>query len=301
MTKKARNWLIAIFIVALPFLLFLGFLIFMDAEPLPPVRPLPKTNGYDDFRKAEGLLASSESDYTKMDETQLRALVDGNARALQTAREGLEKQCAVPVQFSEAYISNHLNDLSGVKRLARAFIAEGKLAEMENHPADAAKSYLDTFHLGSESMRGGVLIDGLAGIAVESIATDSLSNLVPHLDAKSCFKTATALEALDLQNSTWNEIMQQEHAWSQRTFRGIRYDYLRFKMRKSTAAMFKKVKDKFEMREQQTRRLVTDLAARAYELDHGKPPASISDLVPDYLKTIPQDPFTETDMDYLPK
>ncbi len=31
-----------------------------------------------------------------------------------------------------------------------------------------------------------------------------------------------------------------------------------------------------------------------------KPPASLADLVPDYLKTIPQDPFTGTNMVYSP-
>lgn len=302
MTKKARNWSIAIGIVAFPFILFLGFLIFMDAEPLPPIAPLPQTNGYDDFRKAEEMLASSKSDYTEMDETRLRTFVAGNAVALQTAREGLEKQCAVPLQFTEAYNSNHLSDLSGIKQLAQAFVAEGKLAEMGNHPADAAESYLDAFHLGSESMRGGVLIDGLVGIAVETMAANRLTNLVARLDAKSCSKTATALEAFDSQNPAWNEIMQQEHAWSLRTFRGIRYDYARFRIRKTTAMMFKKAEKKFETHEQETRKLIIDFAARAYKLDKkGKPPVSVSDLVPDYLQAVPQDPFTKTNMDYLPK
>jgi hypothetical protein len=33
MTKQTRNWLIVIFIVAFPLVLFLSFLIFMEAEP----------------------------------------------------------------------------------------------------------------------------------------------------------------------------------------------------------------------------------------------------------------------------
>jgi len=43
-----------------------------------------------------------------------------------------------------------------------------------------------------------------------------------------------------------------------------------------------------------TRQLLIDLAARAYELDKGQSPANVADLVPDYLKAIPQDPFTGT-------
>jgi hypothetical protein len=46
--------------------------------------------------------------------------------------------------------------------------------------------------------------------------------------------------------------------------------------------------------------LLIDLAARAYELDKGHRPANLADLVPDYLKAVPQDPFTGTNMVYLP-
>jgi hypothetical protein len=38
------------------------------------------------------------------------------------------------------------------------------------------------------------------------------------------------------------------------------------------------------------------LAARAYELDKGHRPASATDLVPDYLKAVPQDPATGTNI-----
>lgn len=41
-------------------------------------------------------------------------------------------------------------------------------------------------------------------------------------------------------------------------------------------------------------------AARAYELDHGKPPARAADLVPEYLKAVPKDPETGVEMG-LPK
>jgi hypothetical protein len=37
-------------------------------------------------------------------------------------------------------------------------------------------------------------------------------------------------------------------------------------------------------------------ATRAYELEKGKPPASIADLAPAYLKAIPQDPVTKTNL-----
>ncbi len=40
------------------------------------------------------------------------------------------------------------------------------------------------------------------------------------------------------------------------------------------------------------------LASRAYALEEGAPPKTLADLVPAYLKAIPQDPFTGTNMAY---
>jgi hypothetical protein len=48
MTKKNRNWLLALSILAFPFVLFFGFLLFME-EPVPPVALPPNPNGYGDL------------------------------------------------------------------------------------------------------------------------------------------------------------------------------------------------------------------------------------------------------------
>lgn len=292
MTKKTRNWLFALCILVLPFLIFLGFLISdVLAPPLPPIPPLPNPNGYDDFMKAGQMVASNTSDFDKMNEQELQMLVNGNSNALQLVRSGLQMQCRVALDYSPNS-STLLDQLAGMKRLAQAFAAEGKLAEMENRPNDAAKSYLDAIHFGNESVRGGVLINELVGIAIESIGTSHLTNLVEQLDAKSCRETAATLESLDSQRQTWDKVMRQENDWSRRAFPGVRYEYERIVEHKSLQKVDQACELKFKTRVQKTRQVMIALAARAYELDKGKPPASVSDLVPDYLATIPQDPFT---------
>ena len=152
---------------------------------------------------------------------ELRKQVAKNSDALQAARTSLQEDCAVPLQFSPNWGSRHLPELANFKRLAQAFVAEGRLAEMENRPGDAAKSYLDTIRLGHKSAQGGVLIDQLVGIAIEAIGMADLQKLVDQLDAKTCRETAATLETLDAQKQTWKEVMQQEHAWSRRAFTGL--------------------------------------------------------------------------------
>jgi hypothetical protein len=295
MTKKTRHWLIALSILAFPFVLFFGFLIFME-EPLPPLAPLPNPNGYDDLVKASKMLADNTGSYDEKNTNEMRKVVLANADALMIARAGLSSQCRVPVQFSASFNSNHVSDVAWIKILARAIIAEGQLAEMENRPADAAKSYLDTIHLANEATRGGLLIDELVGMVIENFGTSHLQKLVPKLDVTACRKAAATLETLDAQRSTWSEAMQEESAWSRASFHGWRYNFNRWKERKSTASALAKVKQKFNAQDQKTRQLMIALAARAYELDKGRPPAGVADLVPEYLKTVPQDPMTGTNL-----
>ena len=308
MTKKHRNWLIALSILAIPFVLFLGCLVFMG-EPVPPPAPLPSPNGYDDLVKAGEMLSDLGGDYDKMNQEELKKAVSSNAAAVSLSRSGLSNQCRVPIQYSESYISNHLDDLACLNRLARAFVAEGRLAGMQNRPVDAAKSYLDTIHLGNQMMHGGLLIDEMLGVADVSLGERQLQSVVTNLDALACRRAAASLETLDSQRQTWNELMQQENAWSHGTFGtfpGWRYDIIewkgninRWRERKIIKSIITTTEENFNNQAQKTRRLMLDLAARAYELDKGHPPASAADLVPDYLKAVPQDPVTGTNMVHL--
>jgi hypothetical protein len=300
MTTKTRNRLILLFILAFPFIVLFGFLASQVISPLPPIQPLPNPNGYDDFVKAGQMLVENNSDFNKMSEQELQKFVDGNSNAVQLARSGLQMQCRVALDYSPNS-STLLDQLSGMKRLAQAFAAEGRLAEIENRTGDAAKSYLDAVHFGNETVRGGVLINELVGVAIEAIATSHLTNLVDRLDAKSCRETAATLESLDSQRQTWNEFMQQENDWSRRTFPGLGYEIVRLRTHKSLLPAQAAASRKLKQQQTRTRQLIIDFASRAYELDKGHPPESVSDLVPDYLKAIPQDPFTGTNMVYSPK
>jgi len=299
MTRKTRNRLITLLILASPFLFFLGLLFFWTAEPLPPIPPLPNPNGYDDLVKA-GRAINSMAGYDQTNELQLAGLVATNAEALRLLQADLSNQCQVPLQFSENYMANHLNDLAGFKRLSQVLAAEGRLAEMEGRPKDSARSYLDAIHLGTQVAHGGVIIDQLVGTAIEAIGVAGLQKVMDEQDTSSCRDTAATLETLDAQSQSWKAVMQQERAWSRRTYPGMRYELVRVMSRGSLNKVFQKGEEKFNKQRMKLRQLMVAYAARAYELDKGKTPTSVNDLVPDYLKTIPQDPFTSTNLVLAP-
>jgi len=296
MTVRTRNWLIALVILAFPFVLFFGCLLFLKLEPLAPLAPLPNPNGYDDLVRAGQMVTGDPGIYGQMNEAQLRDLTTRNAEALQLLHAGLSNQCRVPVQFSVVYEENHVNDLVALRRLALTLAAKARLAEMEGHPGNAAESYLEVVHLGIESPRGGQVIDQLVGTAFEAIGVVGLQGLIGQLDAKTCREAAATMETLDAQRQSWNDVMLEERYWSLRTFPGIGNELGRLVMHNSLKESYQLAEEKLREQNKKAHQLMINLAARAYELDKGKRPANVAALMPEYLKAIPQDPVTGTNL-----
>lgn len=298
-TIQNRNRLIVILVVAVPTLIFIGS-IFYNAFHLPPPPPMPNPNGYDDLVDASRMLALNGDFYASTDPGGLAAIVATNAEALKLARAGLQKQCLMHVDEDYNVSAANLY-VTEMKSLASAFGAEERLAEMQGRAADAAQSDLDIIHLANESFRGGNLFDGLVEISIERRGSDDLHRWVPALDAKTCRQVAMSLEMLDTQRQTMDDMIQQEDYWTRREFPGIRHEIARMMQYKEIQKVNEAAEQKFEGQQTRTRQLAIDFAVRAYKLDKGRAPATVADLVTNYLENIPMDPVTGTNMVYLPK
>ena len=163
MAHPIAKLLTGFFIVAV--LLVVAAIVFTLSQPAPPPTPLPQPNGYDDFVKAGAMITDNASDYRSMNQVELRAFVTNNAEALKLVRTGLGRECRVPLDYSATNDTN-IRNLSVLKRLAFCLTAEGRLAEMENRPADAAEAYLAVIRLGVAISQGGLIIDSLMDIAI---------------------------------------------------------------------------------------------------------------------------------------
>ena len=62
----------------------------------------------------------------------------------------------------------------------------------------------------------------------------------------------------------------------------------------------RKAETRFNEQKTEIRKLMIALAARAYELEKGTKPKTVADLVPDYLKAVPVDPVTKSNLTYAP-
>ena len=295
----ARKALIGVGIVAL----LAAFVALLELKP-PPPSVFPSPNGYADFIKAgEMVSAGNAPDRRTATQNELQRYIEDNRDALQLVRTGLTKQSRVTTEYTPVYITSHMPELARLKGLALALVAEGKLAELENRSGDAARIYLDTIRFAHESVRGGLHIDGLVGMACEAIGITPLETLSTTLDAKQCRELLPTLELIDANREPFAEVMKQEKTWSRQAFgwRGrIQVLVLRIFRRNLLTPALQKSEAKFRTADTRRRKLLVNLASRAYELEKGKRPATIGELVPDYIKAIPPDPVTGAPMGDLP-
>jgi hypothetical protein len=306
-TLKIMAWTKAktIIVVTVGVLLATGatttIIVARQAAPLLPEKPMPNPNGWNELIRAGDMVSADSGNFPPVNKIQLHNTATANAEALALARAALSNACRVPVQFTEAYAERHFNDLAAIKKLAQAFLTEGKWAESQNRQRDAAAAYLDVIHLGTQSGQGGVLIDELVAIAVESQGSVHLNPLADKLDGDACRKIARTLEAFAAQRQTWAEYRQQEANWSQRTFPGLRWDFMRLMGRKAMAANLRNAEQKLKKHELEMQQLIVTFATRAYELDKGHPLANPADLSPDYLDSRTLNPLANTNAITLPK
>lgn len=296
MTRQTRNWLIALLVIYItPVFVVGGLVAFLVFRPLPPIPHLPNPNGYDDLLNAAKLVSTNTAGHAKMTVYQLRLLAQANAGALALARDGLDKGCGVPVQYSQVGQQDVARNYVKLRTLAQAFAAEGRLAELEKRPGAAADSYVDLMRLGAATGHGGILMDAMVGTAIESIGTAGLQTFVNQTDAKTCRETAAALEALDAVRPSWQDVLRQEDNWIRRTF-GARSVLVEFVYHRQMKRNGPKAQRVFQAEQLKARRLMIDFASRAYELDKGHRPASAAELVPEYLKAVPKHPVTGKDL-----
>jgi imidazolonepropionase-like amidohydrolase len=184
--------------------------------------------------------------------------------------------------------------------LAQAFAAEGRLAELDKRTGAAVDSNVDLMRLGAAMGHGGILVDAMVGSGIESLGATGLQKFVNQADAKTCRETAAALEALDAVRPSWQDVLRQEDNWIRRTFgaRSVLVEFVYHRQLKQRNGQ--RAQKSYQAEQLKARRLMMDFASRAFELDKGHRPASAADLVPDYLKAVPQDPVTGTNLVFSP-
>ena len=246
---------------------------------------LPNPNGYDDFVKAGNQIIGQFDDVSKLEESELTALISTNAESLRLARVGLTRACEVP--FDPTLPSQ---DLIDTRKVAFLLVAEGRLAELQGRPVDAAGCYIDVIQMGNTTSHGGLIIHRLVSIAMENIGYSKLVKVVPKLDGEQIKPLVQRLQAIDQQRVDWTQVIHSEKR------------YVRFQSRKvanplhlvstwwQSRAVNKKAREKHDTMVARLRLMMIQLALRCHQTESGQAPQRLEQL--SLLRTVPSDPFT---------
>ena len=298
MPRKTHALLLALAVicmVAIPMALFLPL-----GGP-PPRPPLPNPNGYDDFVKAGAAVLGSVVNFQTLDEASLRDLVSTNAEPLRLLRVGLTRQCLMPMAAALTNTAGVFSPLPEIKALVELLAAEGRLREIENRSADAARSYTDAIRFGNEMSRGGALITRLLGMIGESFGCRALASAMPKLGREDARLVLAELERLDAGRVTWAEVRQNERYFCLHGNGGHFNPLMGAIVWWQTRQAMEGAEMKHKRIMAHERLLAAELALRSYQSEQGHPPARLDELVTNYLSRVPQDPFSGKSMIYRPQ
>jgi len=268
--------------------------------PVPP-KPspaLPNPNGYDYFVKAgEALVGPWTNQVLRAVPAQeWQTVLAANQSSLELVREGLRHRslALVSVTYDSATRLRFIDQLGHLKRLGVLLAGEGLLAELEGNSASAVDAYIQAMRFGQESSRGGVMMERLVGIAVESIALAELRRTMLSLASEDVRRGLVGLQNLDASHDLPEVNLATEDEWiRQTTDLGQRFTlWTQPTMRKEVRETRTKFAGRVDRHQADRRSAIVEAAARSFELEKGRRPTGYADLVPTYLPAAPLDPTT---------
>jgi hypothetical protein len=139
------------------------------------------------------------------------------------------------------------------------------MREMENQPAEAARSYVDAIRFGNEMSRGGFIITRLVGIACEAIGYASLAKLAPKLKPDEARAVLKDLEKLDVGHVTWAEVLQNERCYTRYQRRNRFNPIMQVMGWLQVRQAVQRAKTKHKLVVSRERLLTAELALRCYQ------------------------------------
>src|SRR5262249_15378123 len=135
----------------------------------------------------------------------LKQFLKENAKALEIARVGLQRECRDPPQEITLIVQKHHH----FNRLFELLDAEGLLAEKESRFSDAKNSYLDICKLGFLIMHGADAIDFGYYSCFLGIGNYRLKNLAENLGMTDSRELIAALEKMTLDDQLIQDVHRE--------------------------------------------------------------------------------------------
>ena len=298
--KSKRKLLILSLLIALSLVAVWVIPRSMSPKFTPP--PLPSPNGFDSLLRAAQMLHTRTGFYDEMSAEELESVVEHNAPALEIARQALTLECGVPIDWTWNPAAKGpnpalLDQVQAMRALARGFGAEIRAKLSAGDASGAMQSGIDTYRLGVECNRGGLIVGHLVGIAIRSKAIDELRSALrqdPNLREEILTELLPLLET----NEPGEEVIQRETDYIVSASTGLMGWFIVRQtepLRESAIKAFRQT----EKRGLATQRLfVLHLALKKFHEENGSWPTSLSQLSPNLIQEVLVDPYSQSSFIY---
>ncbi|MGN6547154.1 MAG: hypothetical protein ACTHK7_19030 [Aureliella sp.] len=241
------------------------------------------------------------------------AFLERNRSVIEAARSALGPECSVTLRYDAAFLNEQCQRFEPLRQLACAFRAEGLLAVADAQYSAAVRPGIALVELSNAVRRGGLIIDLLISIGIADLGLELLANVRAHLDGVARRMLVQELQRLEAEREPFEDIAERDLAWEMVVWGG--------KEQPSAAASELPIRDPAEcglseeqQRERQQlmdevdqlqlhakldacsfalmRMLDIDLALRSWHEAQQSFPGNLSALAPEFLPTIPLDPYT---------
>jgi hypothetical protein len=274
----------------------------MLTPPAIPTSRLPRPNAFDDLaeagRIAETTLANSPAfDEDTATPQQLAQAAGEAAAAVALARLSLERDCVVPVDYLDGELTG-FTAIQKLRSLSRAMSATGRSALGSGNVDAALAVDLDCVRLGVNCRRGGLLIDGIVGIAITGVGQCGIYRMIDRLSPEQCRATISELRKRQMECEPVGEFVRRDRIWSAHALAWVgRLNQIADDI--SQLEVITRAGDPdphgyatpFKREQAVTELLVANLALRAYEVEHGATPESWDDIVAAGGSALAIDPF----------
>jgi hypothetical protein len=281
---------ILVAVVSFPCLFVLCRLLTPDPKP---VFTMPIPNGFADVVAASKMVQGTAINTGAIDvdtatNTQLTQAVAQVASATQRAREGLAKAVRAPLSYS--YSITTFAHIALIRNLQWAFHAEGRLAHLNGEFNEALASHMDNVRLGFASRRGGLLVDGIVGVAISNVGASGVYEVHHELSAEQCRAAAAELSRLLAERESFASLDARDRVWMQHAYGWYVHVYHILDVASGNYEA-RDMGSAFEREDAVMRLLVAHLSLHAYRQEHGEWPESWADIEAENLPPLMGDPY----------
>lgn len=252
----------------------------------------PADNGMDDLLRAAEMVATPGVDIDALSGEALKAYLERHRPALKLARAALARPCqmTLPVDGVECNLA-WMDQPERLKRLARVFVAEGRLHLEADQPREAASCFFEAMEFGEAMTRGGSTNDALLGMACQSAGLEKLVQLFPDPDHALCEELGLWLSELDERQATFDQIADRDWLWFEKST-PWEHRWRLLQLRGMWERTLQASATTFNRSLARRRLFCGHLALRRFRWAEGDYPKTLNELVPRFLKSLPPDPFS---------